>query len=98
MKIIVISDSHGRKDKVDKTINSYEYDYLFFLGDGISDLGNLIYANNTKFVRGNCDYFSNHPIYEIVKLNNITILLTHRHTQKVKANLNELIVFAKQVN
>ena len=43
MRIILVSDSHGNKDGIVKLINNESCDYLFFLGDGLSDLG--VYEN-----------------------------------------------------
>ena len=56
MKIVIISDSHGNKLAIDTVFKTIEFDYLFFLGDGLNDLGDYIYLDNVIAVSGNCDF------------------------------------------
>ena len=95
-KILVISDSHGKKDYLNTLANSPIYDYIFYLGDGTDrDLGNNIYNPNFKYVKGNCDdYFSDIPLGESVYLDDLKIFLTHGHEYKVKYGLELLSAFA----
>ena len=96
MKILVISDSHGNVENVNRAVNSVEFDHLFFLGDGIKDLGNLVYADNVHFVRGNCDFFSSEKLEEMIELDGVRFLLVHGHTFAVKKGLGALINYAKE--
>ena len=58
MRIMLISDSHGNKLGIDKIFSTQKFDYLFFMGDGLNDLGDYIYLDNVFAVSGNCDFFS----------------------------------------
>jgi len=90
MKIVVISDSHGNKLAIDQIFKNYKFDYFFFLGDGINDLGDYIYLDNVYAVSGNCDFFSNVPNEREFVINNIKFLITHGNKYFVKSNLNFL--------
>lgn len=90
MKIIVISDSHGNSLAIDKIFATEKFDYLFFLGDGINDLGDYIYLDNVFAVSGNCDFFSDVPNERIFSINNINFFITHGNRYFVKKNLSFL--------
>ena len=77
MKIVVISDSHGNSIGIDKIFQNIKFDYLFYLGDGLNDLGNYIFLDNVFAVSGNCDFFSDYPNEREFNLNNIKFLITH---------------------
>lgn len=94
-KILVISDSHGKKEYIDKLTAGDEYDYVFHLGDGADrDLGTNEYDPKFLFVKGNCDYFSDKPITQSLNLDGYKILLTHGDTYKVKFGLETIKSFA----
>lgn len=90
MKIIIISDSHGNKLAIDKIFNSVEFDYLFFLGDGLKDIGDYIYLDNVYSVSGNCDFFSDMPNDREFYIKDIKFLITHGNKYFVKNTLNFL--------
>lgn len=90
MKIIVISDSHGNKLAIDQIFKAHKFDYLFFLGDGLGDLGDYVYLDNVFAVSGNCDFFSGVPNEREFEINNIKFLITHGNKYFVKSNLNFL--------
>ena len=90
MKIIIISDSHGNKLAIDNIFKNYQFDYLFFLGDGINDLGDYIYLDNVYAVSGNCDFFSNIPNEREFVIGGIKFFITHGNKYFVKSNLNFL--------
>ena len=62
MRILVISDSHGRTSKIEQAIEKEkEAKYIFFLGDCVKDIEDypFIYPDRTfHIVSGNCDYSS----------------------------------------
>ncbi len=62
MRIIVISDTHGRSSLIEKIIEAQpEAKHVFFLGDVVRDIEDLpyIYPTHTfHIVSGNCDYAS----------------------------------------
>lgn len=98
MKIIIISDSHGNKQGIDKIFKDYKFDYLVFCGDGLDDLGDYIYLDNVFAVSGNCDFFSREPNELVFELEGSKFLITHGHKYKVKLFLDELYSRAKELN
>ena len=90
MRIIIVSDSHGNRDGIEKLISNEKFDYLFFLGDGLSDLGLYDNLENVIAVSGNCDFFSIVPNERVVKVGQYNILATHGNRYGVKKGLNEL--------
>ena len=95
MKIIIVSDTHGNTDNINYIVNNYKYDYLLFLGDGIVDLGNLIYAENVKYVKGNCDLFADAPADVVLEIMGKKFFITHGHNYNVKMGLGGLLKQAK---
>lgn len=95
-KILVVSDSHGKKDYFNLLASSPAYDYIFYLGDGADrDLGSFVYDSRLKIVKGNCDdFFSDLPLGESVYLDNCKVFLCHGHEYKVKYGLEMLSSFA----
>ena len=98
MKLAIISDSHGNKKAVKYLFDNYQFDYLFYLGDGINDIGSYKYLNNVYVVSGNCDIFSTDVEERIVELEKNKILVTHGHGYGVKRDLDKLIARGKELN
>ena len=97
MKILVLSDSHGRKQKVENLLNNSKFDYVFFLGDGINDVSSFE-GGNIKKVAGNCDFFSSEAITRIEKIENIKVMLTHGHAFKAKFLIDPMVNYALENN
>ena len=91
MKILVISDSHGREERINELLKREDFDYLFFLGDGLKDLGTMIHHPHTVAVRGNCDFFSRVDDTANVEVAGVKFLLTHGDRFHVKSTLKPLI-------
>lgn len=90
--IVVISDSHGmlpRDDEFWQILD--EADYIFHLGDGIKDIDKLIsvFKDKVEYVQGNCDTYNAEP-FKLVKVEDVTFLLTHGHKFGVKHDLDDL--------
>ena len=96
MKILVLSDSHGRKQKVEDLISSTPHDFIFFLGDGIGDFSKI--NQNIFKVAGNCDFFSPEAVTRIENISNIKVMLTHGHAFKAKFLIEPMVDYAKQNN
>lgn len=99
MRILVLSDSHGRSGTVFDAISAQPTARAcIFLGDGERDLDDIaccfpnldIYA-----VAGNCDMASQNPALRLIELGGKHILVTHGHNQFVKYGLQNLIDTAK---
>lgn len=97
MKIAIISDSHGNKKAIDDLMSRGGFDYLFFLGDGLSDLGGYAYLDNVFMVSGNCDFFSSEPNEKVFELEKHKFWITHGNKYGVKYSLESLVSRAKEV-
>jgi len=90
MRILVISDSHGRTARVRDVLERHrEANYLLFLGDGVRDVEKCIDEFPTvtcMMVRGNCDsaFLTDIPLLREETLGGKHILMTHGHMQQVK--------------
>ena len=104
MKCLVFSDSHGSTYYMEKAIKrNPDADYIFFLGDGISDAEVL--AENDRLhtwvcVKGNCDfrsYFLGRALSktEEIIIANKKVVLTHGDLYNVKYGLDNIKSLAK---
>lgn len=94
MRIVVISDSHGRTGVIDKILSSQpDATHIFFLGDKVSDIEDFEYLYPDKIfhiVCGNCDYASLIPAVGVELIDNVRILYTHGHIYNVKYGISRL--------
>ena len=95
--IVVFSDSHGFPLPTKLLAVAQESDYVFFLGDGINGLGDLLLHKGFYAVRGNCDGFNGFPDEQLVQVENIKILLTHGHNFHVKRDKLSLLLRAQEL-
>ena len=81
--ILAFSDSHSARLPQKLVSVANESDYVFFLGDGVNALGDLLFLKNLYAVDGKCDTtcFDNEKIIEI---DGGHILLTDGHKHSVK--------------
>lgn len=104
VKLLVISDSHGRADRVRALASRHkDVEAILFLGDGIRDI-ELIDPVATRAVcavRGNCDMFSlfsseKNDFSEERSLifGDRHILMMHGHTHGVKGGLDRALLYA----
>ncbi len=100
MRILVISDSHGRHSRIEAAIEAQpDARHIFFLGDKLEDIDGFteFYPDRTFYsVAGNCDFFSAEPLTRTVELAGRKILYTHGHEHGVKMGISRLISYAKQ--
>ncbi len=91
MKILVISDSHGKKDYVYCIVGeNMDADVVIHLGDGPDDVNFEQVRDMTMIrVKGNCDYFSCLPLQTIKDIGGYKFFITHGHEFKVKQSLRE---------
>ena len=94
MRILVVSDSHGRTREIEKAIDAHkDAKHVFFLGDCVRDVEDLpfIYPDRTFYiVSGNCDYSSVYKSVDMTVLEGKRILFTHGHMYSVKNGLSIL--------
>lgn len=96
--IVVMSDSHGRLPQTEKFLSILdEADYIFFLGDGGSDINflNGAYRSKLHYVFGNCDFRSGRR-EEFVEIDGVKFFLTHGHEYGVKSDYLSLSYAAKE--
>lgn len=95
--IVAFSDSHGFPLPAKLDAVAHEADYVFFLGDGISGLGDIMLHKGLHAVRGNCDGYNGFPDEELVEVENVKILLTHGHNHHVKRDKLSLFLRAQEL-
>lgn len=94
--IVAFSDSH-HTPLPQRLINvAMENDYVFFLGDGISSLGDLLLHKQFHGVNGNCDTYG-FCEEEVLEIEGAKILLTHGHKYRVKSDLTALSLRANEL-
>lgn len=101
MRILVFTDSHGRASKLRDAIELHpEADIIVHLGDCERDtayIEDLIGSRKFYQVCGNCDFASQLPVNELIKVQNINILCTHGHAESVKHGTTMLEEKAKRL-
>ena len=102
MKILVLSDVHGRGMVAEKIIAKHpDALHVFFLGDGLSDMEDIQYffpERTFHMVSGNCDHGSMLRSTDFVTLCGVKILFTHGHPFSVKWSLERLKERARAEN
>lgn len=100
MKILVMSDSHGRDDKMEKIISLHpRCDLYVFLGDGIRDAERVFEKLSLPsfIAAGNCDWSSHGHVAEAtLDLDGVKAVCCHGHTFGVKSGLGAYAEHAKQ--
>ncbi|MGI6169541.1 MAG: metallophosphoesterase family protein [Christensenellales bacterium] len=95
MRVLILSDSHGRKDNVLRALDQAgRIDAVVHAGDGGKDLPDLelpCYA-----VRGNCDWALELPLELEFTLDGTGFFLCHGHEFGVKRGLLRLFYRAQQ--
>lgn len=109
MTYLILSDSHGRPDRMEEAIRRVRPDGILFAGDGLRDLTRVDFsALPERFplwaVAGNCDWLltplvANDTLLEprdeeLITLEGIRILLIHGHTYGVKGGLGSAVARA----
>ncbi|MBQ0083628.1 MAG: metallophosphoesterase [Clostridiales bacterium] len=101
MRIIVISDSHGKVSQIDYALQSFpDAKNVFFLGDFVRDIEKLYEFYPDRIfhtVKGNCDFDRNEPNCSEIILAGKRIFFTHGHTLSVKSGTQRLLERAKTV-
>ncbi|MBQ1232786.1 MAG: YfcE family phosphodiesterase [Clostridia bacterium] len=104
MDYLVLSDSHGRTEMIDRAmeVQLRAPDAVLFLGDGMRDLRVLEYQDIcVRCVRGNCDFYTQFegqsaPEHALLEVGAYRILMMHGHTHGVKGGMERAVAFAAQ--
>ena len=98
-KILVLSDSHGNLQKLQKIIDvEWPFDHLIHCGDGVGDLEDVVFPEKvfqTK-VSGNVDTvrFSGMDRFDYNEIGGLQFVVVHGDIFNVKADLSEIRNFA----
>ncbi len=106
MTYLVLSDTHGHRDRVNEVLTLHgDAHGVLFLGDGIRDISpDTISAEGKLFagVRGNCDPIflgvSKYVYSEelLLNLGEYTVMMLHGHTRSVKSGLSCSLRYAAE--
>lgn len=100
MRILVVSDTHGRHMNLRRILELVEPDKVYHLGDseGFTDEITKAAGVPCEFVEGNCDGYSGMylPGFLVMKVGNHNALLCHGHQLRVKYGPETLVKFAKE--
>lgn len=98
MNILVISDSHGRRERIEEAVERQikKPDAIIFLGDGLRDITRAEIGDMPIYtVSGNCDmggmFCEGAPTEQNLILGEKRIFFTHGHRYGVKSTLSPLI-------
>ena len=98
MTLLVISDSHGKIDRIEKAVAlNPNCEAILFLGDGICDLDRAeLLGRPVIAVRGNCDVSSVicEPEEQMVRFGEYNIMLMHGHKLGVKGGDDAAVAYA----
>ncbi|MDF2952170.1 MAG: hypothetical protein K0S18_1753 [Anaerocolumna sp.] len=101
MKVLIVSDSHGRNYYLEKVMERVKpIDLLIHLGD-VED-GEQIIRDiapcKVEMVAGNNDFFSSLPKEKVITINGYTIFLSHGHRYAVNYSTEKLKDAARSHN
>ncbi len=101
MKILIISDTHGRMDLMRRVMEMHrDADTVVFLGDGIADarVCEKLFDRPIWQVAGNCDslaaLYADLPTEQSLVIEGHRVLLTHGHRFGVKGGTDALAAYA----
>lgn len=99
MKVLIVSDTHGRNQCLINTINRVgPIDLLIHLGDfenGEEYIKSMITCP-VEFVSGNNDFFNGLPKEKLIHIGKYKVLLTHGHRYGVNFSTGAIIETAKK--
>lgn len=101
MKILVISDSHGRDENVKGVMEQVkDFDMVIHCGDveGGEDYIKALTDKPVILVAGNNDFYSDLPDREIVEVEGYRIFVTHGHQFYVNFGTEDLETYCRQHN
>lgn len=97
MKILIISDSHGKRDLIDRALmENPDCAMLIHAGDGYDDVGP---ADAPALIRvpGNCDRSVDAEDHIVFEAEGLRILVTHGNLQRVSYGYSKLTSMARDL-
>jgi putative phosphoesterase len=101
MKVLIVSDSHGRTSYLEQVIERVKpIDLFIHLGDfeGQEDYIQCLVDCDSHLVSGNNDYFTDIEREKIIHIQNYRVLLTHGHRFHVNYGTENLYKTAIENN
>jgi hypothetical protein len=101
MKVLIVSDTHGREENLEKAIaQNAPLDYVIHLGDSESGETRIRALTDCPvyMVAGNCDFFTSLPTTAVITIGGHRILITHGHYYYVSVGVRDLVEEAKANN
>ena len=97
MKILVLSDSHGKSLPIINAIEKTNPDAVIFLGDGVVQADKISQTYDIPFylVKGNCDY-GDYQDMQLVDLCGIQFFICHGHKYGVKGGYGTITAAAQK--
>ncbi|SET61365.1 YfcE family phosphodiesterase [[Clostridium] polysaccharolyticum] len=93
MKILIVSDSHGRNNYLSKVLDKVgDVDMFLHLGDleGTEDFIEAFVDCRVEMIAGNNDYFTEIPREKLIQIGKYTIFMTHGHLYSVYFGTEQL--------
>ena len=103
LKIVVVSDTHGNANLLDKVIDDCSpFDIIIHCGDGVRDICTADIPGNSTVLKvmGNTDVNSGCDADDIITelIFDKTVMVTHGHQFEVKSGLKRLLHEAENFN
>ena len=101
MKILIVSDSHGRNHHLNTVLDRVgDIDLFLHLGDleGSEDFIEAFVNCKIEMISGNNDYFTEIPREKIIKIGKYTVFMTHGHKYGVYYDTDKLKEAARAHN
>jgi len=99
MRVLIVSDTHGRNHYLLKTLERVSpIDLLIHLGDfeGGEEYIKSIAPCPIEFISGNNDFFNGLPKEKMIQIGKYTIMMTHGHRYGVNSTTCNLLDSAKR--
>lgn len=93
MKVLIVSDTHGKNHYLLETLKRVSpIDLLIHLGDyeGGQEYINSIASCPTEMISGNNDFFDGLPKEKMIEIGKYSVMLTHGHRYGVNYNTSEI--------
>ncbi|MGE7951887.1 metallophosphoesterase [Lysinibacillus xylanilyticus] len=98
MQILVMSDTHGDSDVIEKVRGFFpNIDTFIHCGDSELPFSHKA-LDGMKKVRGNCDIDQAFPDEAVFDIEDVTVFVTHGHLYNVKTSILSLSYRAKEVD
>ena len=99
MKLLILSNSHKRTDRMQYAFEQCKPDAVLHLGDHTSDAYTLQRQNpeaTFHMVRGNCDMQGDEDSELLLLIGGVKIYMAHGHHYNVKQGLDKLVAVARR--